>query len=170
MKKLLFILLMLPMFALAQTQPPVDSITHKISYEGVVQATGTKDQLYDRALIWFSKTFRSSKDVIQISDKVNGRIGAKWYYQPYDDRTGFVLIDFTVLLKDGRYKYIFTDLYYEGTSEYRPWALEDDPGIFKANMMKGAQRRIKENTFAAIGVMIDELKRYMVIANKDSDF
>ena len=60
----LFILLL---FALSNSSSgqtlPIDSTTGKITYTEVVKVDSiTKDQLYSRALVWFTKTFKSAKD------------------------------------------------------------------------------------------------------------
>lgn len=177
MKKPILICLMALMAIAAKAQkiaPPIDSITHKITYQGVVQANGNKDALYDKGLNWLAIAFKSSNDVIQIKDKENGKIVGKWVIQPAEEKIGLVSATITLLFKDGRFKYIITDLYYEGsgTGAYSmsPWPLEDDPGIWKSGMSKGGQHRVKDGTYTQVMALVDDLKKYMVTNNQESNF
>ncbi len=174
-KPILICLLALLAFA-AKSQkntPPIDSLTHKITYEGVVKVDEKKDQLYDKGLNWLAIAFKSSNDVIQIKDKENGKIVGKWVLQPAEDKIGLVSATITLLFKDGKYKYIITDLYYQGTTGelgMHPWALEEDPGIWKCNMTKGGQKRVKEGTYSQIIALVADLKQYMASNNQSTNF
>lgn len=174
MKKTLVLICLLAIIALTtkaqKITPPIDSITHKITYQGVVQITGNKGVLYDKGLNWLAIAFKSSNDVIQIKDKENGKIVGKWVIQPDEIRLGLVSATITLLFKDGRYKYIITDLKYEGTNEFKAWELEEDPSIWKSNMTKGAQHRIKDNTFLQIEALALDLKKYMSSNDQSSNF
>lgn len=167
MKKILLVSLLLPLLATAQVKFPIDSTTHKINYSAVVNAPGTKEVLFGRALDWFALTFKSSNDVIQLKDKETGKIVGKWNIRPFDDRSGYVTCNIIVLLKDNKYKYSITDLYYQGTSEFRPWHLEDDPGMFSVNMTKGSQRKIKSLSDQIIQDAIKSLTESMSQPSKD---
>ena len=109
MKRLLFTVLLIVGFTSAQAQTPV-------SYSEVVQVEGvSKEDLYQRAREWFTDTFRSSNDVIQLDDKENGQIVGKaifTYRQLFGEVLGIdCLINFkiSVFCKEGRYKYDLTD-------------------------------------------------------------
>ena len=171
---LIAILVLLIIAAKAQKIiPQIDSTTHKITYQGIVQVTGNKDALYDKGLNWLAIAFKSSNDVIQIKDKESGKIVGKWVLQPAEDKIGFVSATITLLFKDGRYKYIITNLYYQGTQGsmgFAPWPLEDDPGIWKVNMTKGAQHRVKDGTYAQIMALVEDLKKYMSTDNQTNNF
>ncbi|WP_375418163.1 DUF4468 domain-containing protein [uncultured Hymenobacter sp.] len=95
------------------TALPFDETTHQITYQGVVDVPGlTKDQLYVRAHEWLAKAYRSANDVIQMQDKEAGRLVGKGttrvMVRGYD--AGYVRHTLTIYLKDGRYKYVLTDL------------------------------------------------------------
>lgn len=75
-------------------------------YTEVIEADGTKDELYVRARTWFAEAFRDSKNVIQMDDKDAGVIIAKGTHEFVHD--AWVLFTLKVQVKDGRFKY---DLY-----------------------------------------------------------
>jgi hypothetical protein len=114
MKRIITILagLMLSAGMQAQTLPPADSTTKKITYTEVVTVTGaTKDVLYKRA-----KNLNISATGI-ISDKpADGYYSYKGQFkvtyhapQPGLMHSGNVSYTVTIACKDGRYKYIITD-------------------------------------------------------------
>lgn len=75
----------------------------------------TKDQLYTRAYEWLAKAYRSANDVIQMQDKEAGRLVGKGTttVRVRGVSAGYVRHTFTIYLKDGRYKYVLTDLVHE---------------------------------------------------------
>lgn len=103
---------------------PFDSTTHKVTYQGVIDiANINKDQLYDRAMSWATKTFVSTKSVVDYSDKASGRIVLKPIL-PYKYsmlmrvfNIGHWEYTFTILVKDGKYKYIITDFIEKGDDD-----------------------------------------------------
>jgi len=75
-----------------------------------------RDVLYSRALQWIALSYRSAQDVIQLSDKENGKIICKGNWS-----SNFMLkkgiIEHTLVLdfKDGRFRYRFTDFAYDSS-------------------------------------------------------
>jgi hypothetical protein len=56
----------------------------KVFYEQVDSATATKEQLYQRAKLWFANAFKDSRSVIQLDDKDDGQIVGKGNFDvPY---------------------------------------------------------------------------------------
>lgn len=124
MKSLLLLLLLaLPLGAFAQQAPaglpklpdgtllPYDADTHLITYQGVVEVAGaSKDQLYTRAYDWMLRTFRTSNNVTQKkeADQVVG--SGAWPVLIYHQDAGTVVHTLTVYVKDGRYKYVLSNL------------------------------------------------------------
>lgn len=149
---------------------PVDSATKKINYSEVISVNGKKSALFAKALDWFALTFKSSNDVIQIKDLDSGKIIGKWSIFPFDAASGYVSCNIIMLVKDDKYKYSVTDLYYQGTSQYPGWSLEDDPGSFKVNMTKGSQRKLKRRTDEIVKNVIVTLKEAMNKSTKTEDF
>ncbi|MFN4083863.1 MAG: DUF4468 domain-containing protein [Bacteroidia bacterium] len=98
---------------------PFDSITNLITYSGVVdQDESGSDSLYIRAKKWAEKTFLKGYKVE--TDKRNQKlvyiatIPAYSYNNPYSRRPiGTFEFKFTVLIKEGRYKYQISNLVHE---------------------------------------------------------
>lgn len=171
--KILLTILMAMLCIVAKGQkytPPIDSITNRITYQSVIYIQGSKDQLYNKGLNWMAITFKSSNDVIQIKDKDNGKIVGMMVIQPDDARIGLVYLTITLLFKDGRYKYIITNFDYQGTSEFKAWGLEQDPGAWKSNMAKGMQHKIKSVCFSRAIDMIERLNNYMKSQDVSANF
>ncbi len=168
---LIFLLAITSNFVQSQsTLPPVDSNTHRLTYQGVVELSLKKDVLYDKGLNWAAIAFKNSNDVIQIKDKENGKIVGKYLLQPYEPKFGLVSATITLLFKDNKYKYIISDLNYQGSGVFSPWSLEDDPKPGKVGMTKWGQQKVKENTYIQIERLITDLKKYMNSNSQQADF
>ena len=95
---------------------PVDSTTHLITYQGVVQVPGaTQAELYSRAREWFAVTFGSAKEVLEMDDRGLGKLIGRAYAQ-FDFSSGFGPIvslsmwrTIKIESKDGRYRYTLND-------------------------------------------------------------
>ncbi|MDO7874097.1 DUF4468 domain-containing protein [Hymenobacter sp. ASUV-10] len=110
---------------------PVDPDTRAVTYTGVVEAPGaTKAQLYARGLEWMARTYQSANDAVQLKDAEQGKLVAKGFMvvtlaapnvgmamlgvpQP---STMLLEQTLSLYLKDGRYKYVLTDLSLKGVS------------------------------------------------------
>lgn len=88
-----------------------------------VDSTITKEELYNRARSWLSKTYKSEKDVMSIEDKSSGELsgnGALRYdpkslYFAADCARGYINYKINFYFKDGRYKYNIHSFRHEGT-------------------------------------------------------
>ena len=116
MKTFLFLLLpFAPLWSYSQQKKPIEFINV------VTIDTVKADELYARARGWFSQSFNNSNNVLQIQDKTTGELMGKGLinYHAEDGKTNsaFGNIYFTakVFVKDGRYKYEFTDFKHTGT-------------------------------------------------------
>jgi hypothetical protein len=78
----------------------------------------SKDQLYSRAFEWVAKTYNSARAVIQMQDKESGKLVVKGLtrisIRGYEG--GVVTHTLSIYVKDGRYKYILTDLNHDATA------------------------------------------------------
>lgn len=85
-----------------------------VTYTNVVEVDGVdKEQLYLRAKKWFVIVYKSAKDVIQLDDKENGEIIGKGNFSiVYYSRAPSIDHTITISVKDGRFKYLITDLVY----------------------------------------------------------
>ena len=115
MKNLIFtfltLLLATPIFS---QDLPLNSETGKITYEGVVEIDGvSKADLYSKALEWFALRYNSANDVIQLKDEDSGKVIGKGLFKiNYYTREPSIYHTISIYTKDGRYKYIITDLNY----------------------------------------------------------
>lgn len=117
---LLLCALCLSLGAAGQVAPlpslPTDSLTHKITYQGVVQVPGASQlELYSRAREWFAATFGSSKAVLEVDDRESGKLIGRAYAQ-FEFSGGFgptvpwaMWRTIKVETKDGRYRYTITN-------------------------------------------------------------
>ena len=121
--KMIFTILLIAVFTTAFTQTPIlpiDSTTNLITYSAVVEAKGTKDELFSRAREWFAKTYNSAQSVIQMEDKdkIIGRALTQVYRKvaigTYE--YGYVNYTISIYFKDDKYKYEVTNLYHTGQS------------------------------------------------------
>lgn len=100
---------------------PINKETGKIIYTEVVSVDSSlnRGKLYNNAKEWFTKIYKSSKEVIQLDDKEKGIIIGKGiipvYYQYLGTSTqdGYINYTISVIVKDGRFKYEITDFYHE---------------------------------------------------------
>jgi hypothetical protein len=97
---------------------PIDSSTSKITYSEVVyfDSLANKQELFSRAREWFAKAYKSSTNVIQMEDKESGKIIGKALMQVYYKEFPYGYINYTIsiYIKEGRYKYEFTDFHHTG--------------------------------------------------------
>ncbi|MGN8055632.1 DUF4468 domain-containing protein [Pedobacter sp. 22163] len=162
MKKILLIAILILTGKIVMAQDlnfPVDSLTQKATYSEVIQAKGSKNDLYNKAMEWLAINFKSSKNVVQLDDKDGGKIIAK--FVAFDSNQGPVTATLTIMIKDERYKYILNDIYFNGNRSFPGWGLEENPSAFKANMFKYAINSIKKNSKQNIEGLITSLKKTM---------
>src|SRR5690554_4125322 len=58
------------------------------TYESIFESEGKKDELYLKSNKWMVETFKSSKSVIQFSDKESGMLIGKYIVKPANTVTG----------------------------------------------------------------------------------
>ncbi|MCL2131038.1 MAG: DUF4468 domain-containing protein [Lentimicrobiaceae bacterium] len=103
-----------------------DENTKLVTYKEVVRQKGSQDELYERALKWANGYFSNPTVVIQKKDKIEGTIvcvsNIRITTLGTDGKTpvlaGYVYYTFTIETKEGRYRYIITDLYKKETSRF----------------------------------------------------
>lgn len=99
---------------------PVDSLTGRITYTGVVQVDSTTaDELFSRATLWYAATFKSAKAAMELSDRATGVITSDpaanfpaYFIFNNGNRkeSGRIQFSLKIQCKDGRFKYTLTDL------------------------------------------------------------
>ncbi|MCX7696449.1 MAG: DUF4468 domain-containing protein [Bacteroidales bacterium] len=118
-------------------QLPIDSITQKITYKEVVQVEGSKDSLYNRAIAWIHSYFKNPQGVTKVRDPQNGLIIGDHRIRMVDTQKDGSKINsntvveytFKIELKDGKYRYTFTDFEMKATSKFplERWLNKADP-------------------------------------------
>ncbi len=144
-------------------------------YTSVIQLEGTtKNNLYQRAIEWVNENFKSSKAVIQNSDKEAGSIlckGAMKLQLPAED---WVYFSFNILVKDGKYKYIFKDFSHEGSTEggeRNGGSLQSEkPACGGFRMTTRYWEKIKTATDKEISALIVSLNNKMKQKSEVEDF
>lgn len=160
--KLLFFTLLMTSFCFGQTTLPVNG-SGKIEYSAVIQADSTTaPQLFSNAKQYFATAFVSAKDVTQLADQDARTIVIK-YMIPVSwksfgiTQSGFVRPTLTIQMKDGKYRYSFTDFlwdYQAGTmGKHYTEPLESKPGAVNAKQWES----IKEQTDQAIHSFINQM-------------
>ena len=193
MKKLLILLLFIPVFAFSQ-----DSTKFEFGLVDSVHAT--KSELYTYAKSWMAKTFVSSKDVIEMDDKDAGRIIGKGYFikrenSAFGNQVGLSLIQFTIQIdtKDNKYRCQFMNFkhsYVQTASTYNPnesfsmnkltsaiasnrsgGSLENEkPACGGMSMTKKQWNKIKEYARTDALSAIQSFKKAMAEGKLNSDF
>ncbi|NVO18995.1 MAG: DUF4468 domain-containing protein [Bacteroidetes bacterium] len=96
-------------------QMPVDEETKLITYKEVVKIEGTKPELFNRAIEWIGKNYKNAADVTKVRDPESGLIELIHRIELTYDEKGVNksggIVDYTlrIELKDGRYRYTFTN-------------------------------------------------------------
>jgi hypothetical protein len=155
--KMIYLFLLTPFISFSQLQPmdtiPIPMKSGKVFYEKEYTLSGNqkKDQLFERAVKWFSDSFQELKEPLITADKDAGKIVGHGIFKIIVSKSGnyyWIKPVVSITVADGRYLFQSYD-YYEkpiekGISneyskiEYRwrdyrkgkPWSKEDLP-LFK---------------------------------------
>jgi len=102
------------------------SFAQNLQFEEVVKVDSsiTKDELYNRARVWAKENYNSKNNLVITEDKNNGEIsgvGAFDYrtdnkYRGYSCVEGSIKYNFSIFVKDGRYKYLYNLFDHKGSA------------------------------------------------------
>jgi len=102
---------------------PIDEESKLVTYTDVIQVPGVlKDSLYDVAMEWMKKFYKSPSQAIKSQSKEEGVIEIKHQFQLTRTDKGQVvkaaLINYylTLQFRDGRFKYTVTKIHVDGPS------------------------------------------------------
>lgn len=166
------------------TQPtlPTDPETHLVDYSGVVEvASTTQDQLYARAFDWIAKT-HSATAATALQDKDKGKITVQGTTHPHyrGNEFGSVTHTFSIYVKDGKYKYDFTNFRHDyvvagehgGDASLGPFENEEPKKmVMMAGLMHRVWNSIRNETDVQVKEMVASLDASMQGKVKDkSDF
>ncbi|HQO32347.1 MAG TPA: DUF4468 domain-containing protein [Chitinophagales bacterium] len=143
-----------------------------------VDSTITKNVLFERARAWLNDNFRDYKEVSQIQDKESGELSVggilfthylkNTFGQPLPNYPCYVRFKLSIMVKDGRYKYKFSDF----TDECISSGSSSSPRIITDSIVykeKGFGHKIindmwidvKTRTSKEVDLMISSLKSEM---------
>jgi hypothetical protein len=148
----------LPIFSQVTNYDIVDG---KVVIKEVVTVEGkSKSALYQDALLWVNSAFKSPKTVIQTKDADLGLIALKSMLvkEAYDDNHPLDWYDFdlTIQIKDGRYKYEFSNLVWKVNIE--------SVGLYKESPIEALKTQEDVDRFIPI---IANLKEQMAKPEED---
>lgn len=152
-----------------------------------VDSSISKNILYERARAWLNDKFKNYKEVSQIQDKESGELSVKGilythylknvFGESLSNFPCYVRFKLTIWVKDGRYKYEFSDFNDEciGQGSYSSLGILTDRETFKE---KGNGKRIlnelwievKQETNLQTKEMIDSLRTEMSKELKKDDW
>ncbi|MCD4745439.1 MAG: DUF4468 domain-containing protein [Bacteroidales bacterium] len=107
------------------TSLPIDEDTKLITYQEVVQETGTKDELFNRAVMWINFFYKNPVDVTKVRDPESGIIKGLHRFKIYKtdkkgNKTdaGVIMYSINLQFKEGRYRYTITDFILKQSSRF----------------------------------------------------
>lgn len=101
--------------------------SQELKYEDVVNIdSASKDELYNRARKWVSQTFNKKYSIINVDDKELGEISASGVIDYRNKKSYFgsgcvegpIVMNVSIYLKDGKYKYSFHTFDHKGSGGY----------------------------------------------------
>lgn len=115
---------------------PMNPENNKIRFQEVITETGTKDELFNRSIYWLNNTYKDPVRITSVRDQPTGKIiGRHTIRLQYTGDDGVrrdgasVFYEFTLEMRDERYRYTITDLLLRTASRYEieKWLNKDDP-------------------------------------------
>lgn len=154
----------------------ITNAQNKLTYIEVVKVDSTMKQsdLFVLARKWFSEVFKNPKNVLDIEDKERGELAGKSVIQYTSNGSasatnGYINFNVSILVKDGRYKYEFTDFVHIGSFDI--WSFDlittDEDCPYK----KGSALYSKKSTnemWKDIKFQIDETIKPLISSLKDA--
>lgn len=104
--------------------PPQDADTKLFTYKEVVLVEGNKSDLFNRAIAWVNKQYKNPTEATKVRDPQTGVIDILHRIEVYNNDKGSRLlagvVDYSlkIELKDGRYRYIITNLTLRQSSRF----------------------------------------------------
>lgn len=140
----------------------LDAKTLKATYGATVDVEGSKaTDLFNQLEKWIEvKKFKPSTPQSGARYATKGRITLVYPGFVGSDESGMVEFDITVLLKDGKYKYTFTNFIHAGLKgKASGGAIEaEKPASGNSQMHQTTWVKIKKDTAKSIEKLEDELK------------
>ncbi len=177
MKLLLTFFLFFPLTILSQ---------EALTLSEVIQVSNTdKNELFIRGREWFNNNFKSSKDVLQISDKETGELLGKgimkvnytWRYMGEKQSIIEVSFQMNIWVKDNRYKYELTNFntIEDGMNiNFGLITISNETNVkysgFNEKKLNEMYLSIKQGTITKANQLIKDLKHKMEQESSSSDW
>jgi len=125
MKIYFIVLLIVSYSSISYSQElPIDENSKLITYTEVVNTEGTADAIFSKVHRWFFAYYKNPHNVVK--ESANNKISARPRFKilnPPDKKGvqtmgGIVLYTFTVMVKEGRYKYVITNIEWKQNSKF----------------------------------------------------
>lgn len=104
---------------------PVDNLTGLITYQEVVEETGTKDELFNRCSSWLHTFYANPWEATKVRDQATGLIRIQHQFRIYntDDEgnkkeAGMILYSVKIEFKENRYRYTVDNFLLKQVSRY----------------------------------------------------
>lgn len=146
-------------------QMPVNEKTGKFQYQEVVNADGSQQEFFNRAVTWVNNNYKNAADVTSVRDPHSGIIEGKHRIKlKYNNEQGvetqgeMILYHFKLQFKEGRYRYTFDEFYVRKQSRFplESWTDTESADYRSDNTL--VQKQIDER----ISELITSLKETMV--------
>ncbi|MCU0416898.1 MAG: DUF4468 domain-containing protein [Cytophagaceae bacterium] len=165
MKKTVYLFLLVclsPLLSFGQL--PIDSVTKKVSYTGVEQIAGaTMADLYKRA-----KNCNADGSAVVMDNSTTGIYSYKGSFsvlysapQPGLKHSGKVSYAVTIAVKDGRYKYVITDLVHTSEKGNGGGLERSIPECNKYVLTLAGWAEIKKQAETQMNTLVANIKRGM---------
>ena len=137
----------------------------KVTYTNVINVDSVrKDELFVRAKKWFATTYKSANDVIQMDDKDAGEIVGKGNMQiKYYARNPRIRHTITISVKDGKYRYIISDLEYSDIQGDK-FNIENFPKAWFG------EQKLYDVIDSNVKAIIESIKAAMTSSKKNDDW
>jgi hypothetical protein len=161
MRKFSILILSIFLHGISFAQLPIDSATKKITFtESITVKDAKKDELYARA-----KNLNMLRENVKKDDKAEGTYSYKGSFpvkypapQQGMTHTGKVNYTVTIFVKDGKYKYVITDLIHESE--------KGNGGKLEGNLPECNKYVLSSHGWAAIKKQAKEQMEILVIKIK----
>lgn len=156
------------LFILLLCTPALSFSQEKETFSGIViDSTASHAELFSRANQWFANAFKSAQDVIQYSNKEEGKIIGKGNFElgisfMLNYIPGPATFTITVSVKDEKYKYEIKNVFWQARGEYSAWSYDyDNPDPKWQKSMAKKEQEIRGKIESEITAIIENLKSSM---------
>ena len=162
-----------------------------LEYSEVVEVEGvTQKELFKRARMWFNRTYKDSKEILNIIDKESGELSGKaqtgFTYNSLlwgNTVNGIISYRISIYVKEGRYKYVIQQFIHEGAAynggqfkvglitldEHCPYQLLSGSYKIPQKRADDIWKDIKEKIYSEKDYLIKSIEKGMKIPSESSD-